>query len=238
MVQSQKRNDPLKPENAAGKFCDDFNGSLKKKRMGMSVHVTGSTFPNGNRNSSILHLGIKRSAFSYCFPTFLVAEAPTPKSHPSSPSRIVNLDRTSPERSQEKPAMDGQSNCWLLCLKISPSPNFFTEPVCRKGVCEIFKVVVCIFDHVQIAKQYIESAESNRTKCHRFAKLEVVPSIPCKANGANGDSNKHRHCDVGLLRQNRHHLQATHWQFKDGSARCDSSSLDEIDKYCGYHMVS
>ena len=188
--------------------------------MGMSVHVTGSTFPNGNRNSSILHLGIKRSAFSYCFPTFLVAEAPTSKSHPS-PSRIVNLDCTSPERSQEKPAMDGQSNCWSLCLKISQSPNFFTVPVCRKGVCEIFQVVAYIFDHVQIAKQYIESAESNRTKCHRFAKLEVVPSIPCKANGANGDSHKHRHCDVGLLRQNRHHFKATHWQFKDGSARCD-----------------
>lgn len=83
----------------------------------MSVHVTGSTFPNGNRNSSILHLEIKRSAFSYCFPTFLVEEAPTSKSHPCSPSRIVNLDCTSPERSQEKPAMDGQSNCWSLCLK-------------------------------------------------------------------------------------------------------------------------
>ena len=107
----------------------------------MSIHVTGSTFPNENRNSSMLHLGIIRSAFSYCFPTFLVAEAPTPKSHPS-PSRIVNLDCTSPERSQEKPAMDGQSNCWLLCLKVSQSPNFFTEPVC-----------VYIFDHAQIAKQ-------------------------------------------------------------------------------------
>ena len=97
------------------KIYDDFHVSFEK-RMGMSVHVTGSTFPNGNRKSSILHLGIKRSAFSYCFPTFLVAEAPTSKSHPS-PSRIVNLDCTSPERSQEKPAMDGQSNCWSLCLK-------------------------------------------------------------------------------------------------------------------------
>ena len=67
-----------------------------------------STFPNGNRKSSILHLGIIRSPFSYCFPTFLVAEALTSKSHASPPSRIVNLDCTSPERSQEKPAMDGQ----------------------------------------------------------------------------------------------------------------------------------
>ncbi len=83
-----------------------------------------------------------------------------------------------------------QSNCLRYVIR-SQSPNFLTEPACRKGVCEIFQVFVYIFDHVpkrKVEQNMLKSIlnplnlkKLNFEFMHRPMRPSVIDSLSLKS---------------------------------------------------------